>query len=105
MIDDVYEILLHFLDFYLRNTRSWGDRWRLSYILAVSWEAFKEAQHAVFIVTQSFVLQIILLNQIFKKNYDHPSVFKKRKIMFAVFVISTQMAVIFILKTAGRMKI
>lgn len=40
-----------------------------------------------------------------KKNNDHPSVFKKRKILFAVFVISTQMAVIFILKTAGRLKI
>lgn len=66
MIDDVYEILLHFMDFYLRNTRSCGDRWRLSYILAVSWEALKEAQHAVFIVTQSFILQIILLNKYVK---------------------------------------
>lgn len=39
MIDDVHEILLHFMDLYLQNTKSWGDRWRLSYILAVSWEA------------------------------------------------------------------
>lgn len=38
-MDDVYEILLHFMDFYLQNTNSWGDRWRFSYILAVSWEA------------------------------------------------------------------
>lgn len=38
MIDDVYEILLHFMDIYLQNTKSWGDRWRLAYILAVSWE-------------------------------------------------------------------
>lgn len=105
MIDDVYEILLHFLDFYLRNTRSCGDRWRLSYILAVSWEALKEAQHAVFIVTQSFILQIILLNKYVKSFMIFLLFFKKRKILFAVFVISTQMAVIFILKTAGRMKI
>lgn len=39
MMDDVYEILLHFMDFYLQNTDSWGNRWRFSYILAVSWEA------------------------------------------------------------------
>lgn len=31
MIDDVYEIL--------RSTKYWADRWRLSYILAVSREA------------------------------------------------------------------
>lgn len=39
VIDDKYGILLYFMDFYLQNTKSWGDRWRLSYILAVSWEA------------------------------------------------------------------
>lgn len=39
MIDDVHEIPFHFMDFYLQNTKSWGDRWRLSYILAVSREA------------------------------------------------------------------
>lgn len=39
MIDDVYEILLHFMDFYLQKTKSCGDRWRLPYILAVPWEA------------------------------------------------------------------
>lgn len=38
MMDDVYEILLHFADFYLPYITSGGNRWRFSYILAASWE-------------------------------------------------------------------
>lgn len=38
VIDDVYGILLYFMDFYLQKNKSWEDRWRLFYILAISWE-------------------------------------------------------------------
>lgn len=42
MMDDVYEILLHFADLYLPYITSGGNRWRFSYILAVSWETLKK---------------------------------------------------------------
>lgn len=42
MMDDVYEILLHFADLYLPCITSSGNRWRFSYILAVSWETLKK---------------------------------------------------------------
>lgn len=36
MMDDVHEILLHFADIYLPYITSGGNKWRSSYILAVS---------------------------------------------------------------------
>lgn len=38
MMDDVHEILLHFTDLYLPYITTGGNKWRSSYILAVSRE-------------------------------------------------------------------
>lgn len=42
MMDDVYEILLHFVDLFFLYIASGGNRWRSSYILAVLWETLKK---------------------------------------------------------------
>ncbi len=86
MMDDVYEILLHFADLYLPCITSSGNRWRFSYNLAVSWETLKKkkkkrgptcAAHTD--PARKFTVLIIWLNKWQTKRSGAPPVFKDKQ--------------------------